>query len=359
MKRLGWLLLGVALLLGGSLWLWQRSQRDIILDLGSNDPDLVMAASRQLWEDSRDGVEIGPILLRGMKHPSPQVRSRSVLTLARMQVFSHADEAAALLADPDQGVRIQAARALRTLRGWTDPNPLLQRLEDRHELTQIRVEVAGALGKRRESTSEEPLARIASDPSEPLELRQEALMALGSLGAEARTAFMAQILCDPEQPIRLRQAAIHGLAGFSGAEARSALIQVAADPQEPVAVRAKAAASLGCQGREAEQALLRELSADPQQPLLVRLAAAQALSHEGSPPAVLDSLVRLGLQDESARVRMEAACLAEASRNPDLGDLLQEALDREKRRRVRESLESALKRLRQDAEMDPDKALAR
>jgi len=359
MKRVGLLLLLAALLAGGSLWLWKLSQRDLVMDLASPDPDVVMAASRQLWEDSRDGIDIGPLLMRGLQHPSPRVRSRSVLTLARMQVNSHADQAAALLADPDEGVRIQAARALRTLRGWTNPTPLLQSLEDHRELAQVRVEVASALAKRRESASEEPLARIASDPSEPVELRQEALMALGDMGLEARAPFVVQILRDPKQPLRLRNAAVHSLARLSGPVARSALVDVAKNPRESVSVRASAAASLGCQGQATEQALLRDLVADPQQPLRVRLAAAQSLTHLGMAPTNVATLIREGLQDPSARVRSEAACLAETTRDPDLERDLQHALAREERRHVRQSLRSALNRLRKDAELDPDSALAR
>jgi len=359
MKRWGLFLLMEAFLAGGGLWYWQSSERDLVLDLASRDPDVVMAASRRLWEDSREGIDIGPTLIRGMQHPSPRVRSRSVLTLARMQVTSCADEAAALLADPDQGVRIQAARALRTLRGWSTPAPLLRSLEDRDETTQIRVEVAGALGQRGEPAAEAPLARIATDPSEPLGLRQEALGALGGLGAETKAPLMTQILLDPTQPIRLRQAAIAGLAKLSGPDARSALIVIAKSPEQAIPVRAHAAASLGCQGQVAEQALLRDLVAAPDQPLLVRLAAAQSLTHLDMAPANLVDLIRQGLRDPSARVRSEAACLAEAARNPDLEGELQSALDREEHRRVRRSLGSALNRLRQDAEMDPDSALAR
>jgi HEAT repeat protein len=266
MKRLGLLLLTAAFLVGGGLWVWQGSERDLVLDLASRDPDVVMAASRRLWEDSREGIDIGPTLLRGMQHPSPRVRSRAVLTLARLQVTSYADEAVALLADPDQGVRIQAARALRTLQGWSTPVPLLRSLEDRAEALQVRMEVASALEKRKEPAAEVALARIATDPSEPLELRQEALEALGGLGAETKAQPMVQILLDPKQPIRLRQAAIAGLARLSGPDARSALILIARSPEQAVSVRAHAAASLGCQGQADEQALLRDLVASPAPP---------------------------------------------------------------------------------------------
>ncbi len=359
MRRMGLLLLMAALLAGGGFWLWKRSQRDPILDLASHDPDVVTAASRRLWEDSRDGIDIGPSLVRGMQHPSPRVRSRSVLTLARMQVNSHADEAAALLTDPDEGVRIQAARALGTLRGWSTPAPLLRSIEDRGEKTQIRVEVASALGQRGEPAAEEPLARIATDPSEPLELRQEALVALGGLGAEAQAPLMARILLDPKQPIRLRQAAIHGLEKLRVPEAGSALIDLMGHPEESVPLRAKAARALGYRAQLAEQALLRQHVADSQTPLLVRLAAADALTRLGAPPTGLADLIRQGLRDPSARVRSEAACLAEATRDPDLERDLQSALAQEEHRRVRKSLEAALNRLRKDAEMDPDSALAR
>jgi hypothetical protein len=76
-------------------------------------------------------------------------------------------------------------------------------------------------------------------------------------------------------------------------------------------------------------------------------------------PANQADLIRQGLRDPSARIRSEAACLAEAARDPDLEGDLQKALSLEENRCAQHNLRSALNRLRRDAEMDPDSALYR
>ncbi len=358
MRRL-WIraLVGLLLLVAG-LWMWRPSPRDPVADLGSPDPEVVMAASQQLWMKAHQGVDVGPDLVRGLAHPAARARSLSISSLVRLDMKNHADDIAALLADRDVAVRIQAAKALRELGGWTNPGPLLRGLQDRSLDERVRVDLAWALGNRRDSSAEGPLARLAADATEPLNLRQEALEALGALAPADRIPFLVRFLDGQEQPLNLRLASARALGRMADPAAGEALRLAASRRQDADLVRAEAAASLANHGREQDRAALRALAEAADQPLVVRLGAAQALVTMGQPPAELTDLVRQGLAHPWPGLRADAACLAGSARIPELSEDLRAAMERETSRRVRGELRAALRSLRVDERMDPDSGLA-
>ena len=355
MKRLLLVAVVALLVLGVGLRAWRGLARDPIADLASSDPDLVVAAARQLWFDSQRGIDVGPDLARGLKSPQAKVRSRCVRTLARFNRSAYTDEVAALLRDPDEGVRIQAAVALRTLRDWHDPRPLLQDLQDRGQLLRIRVDLAYALGERGEPAAEATLAGLAGDPSEPARLRQEALLALGQLCARTRVPLLLGILEDPTQELRVRLASAQALGHLRTPEALAALRRVAGHPQGPDRLRGQAAESLAC--CDGEEAFLRSLATDPKVPTLVRLSAALGSHRQGDPLPGLADLIQEGLLDPSEHVRSKAACLARVTAEPDVEQALRTALGREQDQRVRCEMEGAWRRLKEASRMDPDTAL--
>ncbi len=317
-----------------------------------------MAAAQQIWLDARRGVDVGPDLVRGLKHPSVRARSLCISSLVRLNIRAHADDVAALLADPDERVRIHAARALRQLGSWQDPTPLLRGLVDRSQAERLRVDLAWALGERREPSAEEPLARIAADPAEAMLLRQEALQALGRLASEGRIPYLAQILESRERPLELRVAAAKALGQLAAPPARAALRKAASRQREAEVVRAEAASSLGSHGGAEDIPVLKGLAETPDQSLQVRLAAASALTRLQVAPEGVNRLIRQGLRHPSPRIRAEAACLARETGDPEVGEDLRRALAGESSRKVRGELRAALRRLQTDARMDPDSGLA-
>jgi len=358
MRRLWlWALVGT-LLLGPVLWTWRPAPRDPVADLASPDPEVVMAASQQIWLKARRGIDVGPDLVGGLASPSARARSLSISTLMRLELKKHADDIAALLTDRDVAVRIQAAKALRELGGWTDPEPLLRGLGNRNLEERVRVDLAWALADRCEPSAEQPLAALAADPTENANLRQEALQTLGRVASPGRIPFLARFLEEQGDPLELRLAAAKALGQMADPAAREALRRAANRGPEVDLVRATAAISLGCHGQAEDQAALLALSGASDQPLIVRLGAAEALITLGNPPSNLTDLIRQGLDHPRPRMRAEAACLAGAAGIPELSEDLQAALEKEESRRVQRELRSALRNLRVDERMDPDSGLA-
>lgn len=356
-KRLLAVLLGILAVLGGVLWMAWRPSRDLVEDLASPDPDVVVAAARRVWVDTLAGVDVGPDLARGLKHPSARVRSRCLRTLARLGRSAYVDDVVALLQDPDESVRIQAALALRELRSWKDPAPLIRVLLDERQGERIRVDVAWSLGERRHPAAEEPLARVAADPTQPPRVRQEALEALGALGAVQRVALLRKVLEAPAESRRVRRAAAKGLGQLRVPESRQALEDTLERRGDDELVRAQAARSLGCQREPAEIPRLRAHAEDPAEAVAVRLGAAQALHELGGPVEGLVDLVRRGLEDDNRMVRLEAACLADEVADPALVPALEAAAAREPECGADCIFNDALRKLRKDAAVDPDAAL--
>lgn len=391
------LVLAVAgLALAAFLLLPPGARRDRVGDLASHDPEVVVDAAREFYLDSVRGVDVGPELARGLVHASPQVRSRCVKTVARLGLSSYTGQIVDLLDDPDEAVRIQAAVALRTLRAWSSPAPLLRVLQDRRQVDRIRVDLAYALGQRREPRAAPVLERIAMDPAEPVRVRREALEALGVIGSVSRVPLLVRVLQDPDLDPRLRRAAARGLGDLHTPAARAALVWALARPERPAGgastarrlgwrvglgekggpqacpetvehpgdaevdrIRVDAARSLGCQRTPEEATHLEACAAAAGEPLLLRLTAARSLDDLGAPWTGRTALIQEGLEDEDWEVRSEAASLAASAGDPDLYDALQRASMRETDGRVRCSLDGALARLQAGAQVDPDSALAR
>lgn len=357
MKRFAVALFLVSMLLGAGLFLWTRPPRDLAQELASEDPEVVVAAARQIWLDSVNGIEHGPELAAALGHESPRVRARCLKTLWRLNLNSHADAVVPLLRDPVERVRIQAAVALRDLRGYRDSAPLIETFRDRAQLDRVRVDVAYSLAERGERSAVEHFVQVAGDPEEPVRVRMEAVRGLATMRLREHAPLLMGLVRDEAQHLRLRRTAMESLGRLPTPQTRAFALQALADETLPVRLRAEAAGTLGCQGDPSAVPALQAFLAPPHE-LLVRVRAAQALTELEAPPADVLPLVREGLASEDPAVRSETACLAVHSPQADLLEVVKAAAAREGDSKVKCDLDQAVCRLEGAAEVDPDAALA-
>lgn len=355
-KRLSMALFAVSVLLGAVLFLLMRPQRDLVQELASEDPEIVVAAARQMYVDSVNGVDFGPRLAEGLRHPSARVRARCLRTLARFNLNSQADAVVPLLNDTDESVRIQAAVALRDLRGYRDPQALVAVFRDRGQPDRVRVDVAWSLAERGEKSAVAEFTAVAADDTEPVRVRMEAVRGLATLRVEAQIPLLIGLVLDEGADLRLRRCAMVSLGRLPSPEARELARQVLADGRQPAKLRGDAAQALGCHADPANVPFLTRYL-DPPHDLLVRMRAAHALVYLKAPPPGLAALVGEGLASPDASVRSETACMAAQIADPQILAMVKEAASREKDGKVKCDLDNAVCRLEHVVQVDPDSAL--
>lgn len=265
-----------------------RDTRRLISRLTNRDPDARYRAAGCLG-DAGDPAAVGPL--------------------------------AALLTDPESGVRWKAVEALGKL-GSPAVGPLTESLKSNDP--DVRWMAAVALGDIGDPAAIPALEEVLDDPDtyvrsraalalaaigEPARaglitalrdgnerVRWSAALALGNIGGESAVAALIGALRDPDRNVRQR--AVSAL-GDIGDAAVPPLIEALAAGED--GLRREAAAALGLIGRPAIGPLTTALGSDDRR---IRAGAAAALGEIGDPRSV-DALIAV-LQDDQEEVR-EAA----------------------------------------------------
>lgn len=356
-KRFAVVLFVAGLLGGAAVFLLLRPSRDLVEDLASPDPQVVMEAARQIWVDVQEGVDVAPQLVRGLQHESPKVRARCLKTLARLDQAAHADEVVKRLRDPVEDVRIQAAVALRTMRGYSDPEALIAVVQERQELDRIRVDLVYSLATRRETRIIPLLATMAADPTEPVRVRMEAVRALGDLRSVEHAPLVSRLARDSESDPRLRRWSAQALGCIPAPEARRTLLALVSDESLRPSLRAEAALALSHHKDPEDAVLLQGFVGQDGAPMLLRIRSAQGLAVIGRPVEGAPDLIRQALADEHPETRAEAACLARKLREVSVFADLQNAAKVEKDAKAHCAIGDAICHLEKEAKVDPDAGL--
>lgn len=326
-------------------------------DIGSEDAGVMQAALQKIWSRSSAGQDVTRDLLQGLESPVPRIRGRCIRLLGHLELNESSDAVASKLRDPDLYVRIQAALALRTLRSYRDPGPLLHTLEDPRELARVRANVAWSLATRREPAADAAFARVAADPTQPEELRLECLRGLGSQGNPGRAGLLTRVLHSEGESRVLRRQAAFSLGRNAAKEAGPALTRLAMDPHREDWLRGDAAFALAYRATPPPAGWYRRLLAGADHPLYLRIRAAESLWILGESPGDVADLVRAGLGAPEADTRHEAAWLADLDEVIEVRDELAAALQVEPDGRARGQMQKTLERLHPLEIGDPDRAL--
>ncbi|MBM3461523.1 MAG: hypothetical protein FJX76_05430 [Armatimonadetes bacterium] len=339
--------LAVSVLVVAALF-WPRAPRgDLLEDLGSPWRPTAMEAATRI---QAMGPEAWPVLRRGLSHPSPRVRARSLRFAAVIGEQVDADAIAACLRDPEQDVRIQAAMALKSARGWSDPTPLIETLADKKQPDNLRVDLIEALGKRRTQEATAAVVRILNDHRESVHLRAAAAGTLGCIGGPPEAALLSRTILSRGEPLRVRRSAASALGCRPASPESATLLKVLKDPTQDGRTRSVAITSLGRQGYRPAAPFLTEIAADEKTPLLVRVNAATALGRMGI--EVPHAFAAAALTDRDEHVRRSAADLVAVLRDQDLAGDVDRAMAREADCETRCDLERAARLLKaqRDAE---------
>lgn len=325
-----------------------------VQDLVSPDPDVALSAIQAFHSLSAAGEDVVSELVRGLGDPDPRVRARCVRMLAALNANEHADTVAALLADPDAYVRIQVGLALRSLRDYEDPSPLLKAFANRAEWESIRVDVASSLTERRTAAARTVFASVARDRSEPETVRIVALRGLGALRTDRE--LLLKVASSTSEPNRVRRVAMLALGQQSASDY---LRKVASSPTAEEHLRGDAAVALARSGAPGTRELYRSLLQDRRTPLYVRLQATRGVWLTDDAVGRCEPLVREGLASADPEARRCAAFLAREATVVEVCPELTATLAREAEGPTRAALEEALYRLEPEAlaDVDPDQLL--
>lgn len=267
------LLLGVVLLLagltagllldaGGRAVGWARGEPAAggrsahVWRAGLHDPDPTRRAATA-DELVAAGPDAGPVLIRLLADPEPEVRLAAIDLTVRTKTV--ADSLAPLVRDPDPLVRVAACRAAgeltlpaalpvlaealplpdaaRALRkyglGARAAVPrLIECLDDPNP--EVRREAAKTLGKAGEVSAVEPLIRKFTDP-DPV-VREWAAEACGEFGPRAVAAVPGLTRLLTDEAVKVRRDAVRSLGqiGPPAAGAAAAIEKLVFDPEEIV-----------------------------------------------------------------------------------------------------------------------------
>ncbi len=236
---------------------------------------------------------------------------------------------AALLSDPESGVRWKAAEALGRL-GSPAVEPLAASLKS--EDLDVRWMAAVALGDIGDPAAVPALVAALDD--EDAYVRSRAALALAAIGEPAREVLIASLGAGSG---RIRGAAALALGRLGGQGAAPALVGALNDPDEEV--RHRAAGALGDIGEPAIPALLSAIRAGEADILPEVTAAFDQIGR----PAVAALDVALG--DGDWRIRRGAAAALGVIGDPRSTDALIRALD-DGREEVRQAAREALGSIR-------------
>lgn len=269
-----------------------RDTRRLIARLTSRDPDTRYEAAGCLG-DAGEPAAVGPL--------------------------------AALLRDPESGVRWKATEALGKL-GSPAVGPLIESLQS--ENVDVRWMAAIALGDIGDPGAVPALVEALND--EDTYVRSRAALALAAIGEPAREGLISSLHTGNS---RVRVGVALALGRLGGENSVVALIDALRDPNEEVQQRA--ASALGDISEPAVPSLLSALQTDDEE---LRQGVIAALGQIGR-PAVASLALALGAGDWRVR-RGAAAALGEIN-DPGSVDALIEALDDE-REEVQQAAREAL-----------------
>lgn len=325
-----------------------------VQDMVSPNPEVALSTIRSVSTRAAAGENVLPELVRGLQHPDSRVRARCVRLLGVLNANDHADEVAAALADEDPYVRVQAALALRSLRAYEDPSPLLKALANRDEAERVRVNVARSLAEKRELTARSAFAGVVRNRAEAEPIRVAAVAGLGTLRAERQ--LLLEVAADPREPHQVRR---HALIALGNQDAAGFLRGVALSGADEH-LRGDAAVALARSGEPGTRELYDELLQEPRSPLYVRVQSTRGiwLMQEVAPACA--PLLREGLESEDPDVRRQSAVLAREADAFGVCDELQAARNRETDPEAQAALDEALGQLAPEglAVADPDRMLS-
>lgn len=330
---------------------WPEGRLDVY-DLASSNPEVALATAESCYDRQAAGQDVVADLVRGLSDPDPRVRARCALMLGRLDASGQADDVAALLADPDPYVRVQAALALRTLRDYRDPAPLVRALADRAEAPTTRYHVACSLAERRSPEAREAFAAVARTRTEPEDLRVAAVRGLGSVRAERE--LLLGLARDASEPMPVRRASLRALGGQA---AHDFLAGLARNPRVDVRLRGDAAVALARSGWPGTRDLYDSLLGDPATPLSLRLQATHGVWLREEAAFGCEPLIREGLRSADPEIRQSAALLAKEALVVETCTDLAAARRVERDETTRTQMDEALARLEPEVLGDPDQLL--
>ncbi|WP_292365513.1 MULTISPECIES: HEAT repeat domain-containing protein [unclassified Methanoculleus] len=269
-------------------------------------------------------------LIARLSSRDPETRYRAAGCLGDAGVSAAVEPLAALLADPEVGVRWKATEALGRL-GSPAVGPLTESL--RSDDVDVRWMAAVALGGIGDPAAIPALMGALNDGD--AYVRSRAALALGAIGEAAREGLIASLSAGNE---RVRWGAALALGSIGGESAIKALIGALRDPDGDV--RQRAAGALGDIGEPALPSLIEALRTDDE---ALRQGAIAALGFVGR-PAVGALIEALGTGDDW-RVRAGAARALGEIGERRVADPLIRALDDESEG-VREAAREALGSIR-------------
>ncbi|WP_214084338.1 HEAT repeat domain-containing protein [Methanoculleus sp.] len=269
-------------------------------------------------------------LIARLSSRDPETRYQAAGCLGDAGVPGAVEPLAALLADPEVGVRWKATEALGKL-GSPAVGPLAGGL--RSDDVDVRWMAAVALGEIGDPAAIPALMGALND--EDAYVRSRAALALGAIGEVAREGLVANLSTGNE---RVRWGAALALGSIGGESAIAALIGALRDPDGDV--RQQACGALGDIGEPALPSLIEALRTDDE---ALRQGAIAALDLVGR-PAVAPLALALGTGDDWRVRRGAARALGEIGERRAT-DALIRALDDE-REEVREAAREALGSIR-------------
>ncbi|PKL61184.1 MAG: PBS lyase [Methanomicrobiales archaeon HGW-Methanomicrobiales-2] len=269
-------------------------------------------------------------LISRLSSRDPDTRYQAAGCLGDAGVSAAVGPLAALLADPETGVRWKATEALGRL-GSVAIGPLTESLKS--ESVDVRWMAAVALGDIGEAEAIPALMEALND--EDTYVRSRVALALGAIGEAAREGLIAAL---NDRNERVRWGAALALGSIGGEEAATALIGALHDPDGDV--RQRAADALADIGEPAVPLLLAALRTDEEE---FRQEVIAALGLVGR-PAVAPLVAALRGHDDW-RVRAGAARALGDIGERRSADTLIVALDDE-REEVREAAREALGSIR-------------
>lgn len=251
-------------------------------------------------------------LIARLSSRNPDTRYQAAGCLGETGEVAAVGPLAALLRDPESGVRWKATEALGKL-GSPAVGPLTESL--RSENVDTRWMAAVALGDIGDPEAVPALIEVLND--EDTYVRSRAALALGAIGEPAQGRLIADLSTENR---RVRWGAALALGKIGGANAVDALIGALLDPDGEV--RQRAASALGDIGEPALPSLIEALrihDADLRQGVIA------ALGQIGK-PAVASLIAGLRTGDDP-RIRSGAAAALGEIGDPQSVDALIEALD--------------------------------
>jgi HEAT repeat protein len=162
---------------------------------------------------SRNPAVVPDLLRIARSDADPSLKADAYRALARIGTAEAVEELMNALHGGDDGMKMEAAMALREVQG-KGAAPMLEKAAEGAVPQELRGYVVEALGRTGSASSVPVLGRIAGDADEPQGLRITALRAIASIGDPSGAAVAFSVLeTSKREDAPLRQAALGVLAG--------------------------------------------------------------------------------------------------------------------------------------------------